>query len=117
MMRRSPLLALALVLQPFIMSTAHAQAPAGCEGCALMEAALKAVQNLSPGSPRAKVELDFRPDGGLQPFQGPTRYVFKKCPLVKVDIEFTHFDGEQDGLPSDQIINVSRPYLEYPAYD
>jgi hypothetical protein len=119
MVKRFLVLALALVvsLQPVVLRTARAQAPARCDGCALIEEALKAAQTLTPGTPRSKVEMDFRPDGGLQPFYGPSRYLFKKCPSIKIEIEFTHFDGQQDGLPSDQVIKVSRPYLEYPFYD
>jgi len=114
-----PLLAVAcaLLLRPVIFNAAWAQAPAQCDGCALMEEALKTVQGLTPGTPRSKVELDFRADGGLQQIPGPTRYLFKKCPLIKIEVEFTHFEGQQDGMPSDQVVKVSRPYLEYPASD
>ncbi len=119
MMKRFPFpaLALAVLLQPVIVNRAHAQAPAHCDGCALMEEALKTVQSFTPGTPRSKVEQDFRPDGGLQPVPGPSRYVFKSCPLIQIEIEFTHFEGQRDGLPSDQVIKVSRPYFWYPAYD
>lgn len=96
---------------------AFAQAPANCDACALMEEALKIVGDLVPGVSRSEVEQDFKPDGGLQFFQNSSRYVFKKCPLIKVDIEFTHFEGQQDDLKSDQIIKISRPYLEYPFMD
>jgi len=118
-MRRLPIfvLAIALSLQPALTGSAYAQAPANCDSCALMEDALKILQTLVPGTPRSKVEQDFRPDGGLQSFRNSSRYVFKKCPLIKVDIEFTHFEGQQDDLQSDQIIRISRPYLEYPFYD
>ena len=109
--------ALALLLQPVVFRTASAQDPAQCDSCALVEEALKTVQGLTPGTPRSKVELDFRADGGLQQIPGPTRYLFKKCPLIKIEVEFTHFEGQQDGMPSDQVVKVSRPYLEYPASD
>jgi hypothetical protein len=108
---------LAVCLQPVIAIKASAQAPASCDSCDLMAEALSTVQSFAPGTPRSKVEQEFSPDGGLQFFYGPSRYIFRKCPLIKVDIEFTHFDGEQDGLPSDQVVKVSRPYLEYPFSD
>ncbi|MGB6692217.1 MAG: hypothetical protein WBE76_30610 [Terracidiphilus sp.] len=110
-------LAAAISLQPAPTSSAYAQAPANCDSRALMEDALKILKDLVPGTPRSRVEQDFRPDGGLQSFHNSSRYVFKKCPLIKVDIEFTHFDGQQDDLKSDQIIKISRPYLEYPFSD
>jgi hypothetical protein len=116
-MKRLPLIALALLIQPLVLCTAYAQAPAQCDDCSLVEEALKAVAGLTPGTPRSKVELSFRADGGLQSIPGPTRYIFKKCPLIKIEVEFTHFEGQQDGLPSDEVVKVSRPYLEYPASD
>jgi len=105
------------VLQPVIPCKAYAQGPAKCDSCALLEDALRTLQDFPPGTPRSKVEEELRPDGGLQSLHGATRYIFKKCPLIKVDIDFTYFDGQQDNLPSDQVVKVSRPYLEYPDSD
>lgn len=108
---------LAISFLPALFGQATAQQATICDGCTLIEEAMKAAQSLTPGTPRSKVEIDFRSDGGLQPLPGPTRYVFKKCSAIKIEIEFTHFDGQQDGLSSDQVIKVSRPYLESPFSD
>lgn len=114
---RAAAVLLVVPFEPASVLCAWAQQRTSCDSCAPVEDALKVVQGLTPGTPRSKVELDFEPDGGLQPIPGPTRYLFKKCPLVKIEIEFTHFEGQQDGLPSDQVVKVSRPFLEYPASD
>ena len=108
---------LVLSSQPSIERRAPAQSPAKCDDCGVIEEALKAVSDLVPGRSRERVEQEFRLDGGLHFFHGPRRYTFRKCPLIKVDIEFKQFDGQQDELPTDPVVKVSRPYLEYPFSD
>jgi len=86
--------------------------------CALVSGALKAVQELAPGSSRALLEQKFEVDGGMQ-FPGNSRYLFRQCPYVKIDVEFQG-DGIKDRaalLPTDKIVRVSKPYLEYPSSD
>ena len=57
-------------------------------------------------------------DSGLQMFD-TVRYVFKKCRTIQI---LVHFEGGAPGkpaasLPTDRIVTVSRPYLEYQAMD
>ena len=86
-----------------------------CE--ALIVDALKQVDELKPGTPRAVLEHGFEEDGGLQ-FAAHSRYVLKKCHFIKIDVEFSGGAIEnRAALPTDQVVTVSRPYLEYPVDD
>jgi hypothetical protein len=64
----------------------------------------------------------FSEEGGLST-RTQRRYVYKHCPYVKVDVEFSavnDVDENQDGLtekPEDRIVKISRPYLEYSIMD
>jgi hypothetical protein len=48
-----------------------------------------------------------------------SRYTFKKCHFIKVDVEFSpEKSGKEAGFsPADKVSEVSRLYLEYPVYD
>ena len=57
---------------------------------------------------------------------GGLTYVYRECPLVKVDFEFkraaeTKYDRDGrviSGLgPNDEIISISKPYLQYTIAD
>jgi hypothetical protein len=79
---------------------------------------MKAFDELKAGDTRAKLEQEFESDGGIT---GPkqSRYKFKKCPYIKIDVEFSR-KGESDWmdyLPTDTVVHISKPYLQYPIYD
>ena len=81
---------------------------------------LRTVDHIRPGMSRKSLERFFEEDGGLQ-FRTQTRYTFKDCPYIKIDVEFAVAD-ESDGNsayrnPADKIVKISRPYLEYPSAD
>jgi len=80
--------------------------------------ALKTVGELKIGDTRANLERYFRSDGGMQ-YSKPERYVYKKCPFIKIDVEFSLKRGNSWPTlsPEDTLISVSKPYLEYPFYD
>ena len=76
-------------------------------------------KKIKPGMKRAEVEKLFTEDGGLQSFT-IERYVCRKCPVVKIDIKFTHANPKKDGdnqQPADIVSEVSKPYLEPQYYD
>lgn len=89
-----------------------------------VDAAMQSVARIHPGLTRADVEKEFEMDGGLQSVT-PSRYVLKKCPDIKVDIEFKAADGGQPQIspsspefsPTDLVVKVGKPYLEYPDMD
>jgi uncharacterized protein YecT (DUF1311 family) len=83
----------------------------------LIQEALKRLAEVRSGDSRVSLERSFEEDGGMQ-FAGHSRYVLKKCQYIKVDIDFSGEGIEnRAALPSDRVIRVSRPYVEYPASD
>jgi len=88
--------------------------------CSIVEQALSAVSAIKPGMTRADVERDSIEDGGAQFFGQPTRYVYRRCTKIKIDVDFAAHDpatsrGTPD--PQDRIKSVSRSYLEYMFMD
>jgi hypothetical protein len=86
--------------------------------CGMIEEALEETSKLKPGITRDKVEVSFVLDGGMQGGR-TSRYSFRRCPSIKVDVEFADrgAGSPADSSPTDRIVKVSRPYLELPAYD
>lgn len=127
MKRNTTLAALAcLMAVPFWNSPA--QTPCSDEErCQLVVQALQAVARLKPDMHRIDLAQDFQPDGGITPLKQEgegsyldhARYVYRKCPYVKVDVDMV-IEGATKGpvpTPLDRIAKVSRPYLEYPFMD
>src|SRR5258708_38319243 len=111
-------LALLLILSIVLFCVGAGQ-PAGSDAsCSEILNALRVVKALKPGDSRAAVERNFERDGGFQAY-GQSRYVFKNCKYIKVDFGFSTANGapSKESLPSDKILTISRPYLEYPAAD
>jgi hypothetical protein len=72
-------------------------------------------------STRGDVEKIFRIDGGVN-MRTPTRYVFKGCMAIKVDVEFkenkTVKTSHRESLPkTDIVIGLSRLYLDATIID
>ena len=89
------------------------------DNCAAIRDALKEIGELKPGDSRAQSERSFELDGGLQ-VSADSRYAFKKCQYIKVDVEFSKqsiSNGTAPILPTDKIVKISRLYLENPVYD
>jgi hypothetical protein len=86
---------------------------------ALIREAISAVGKLKEGSIRSEVERDFILDGGLQS-RGTSRYIFKNSRYIKIEVTFSNDERSGswiDGSPEDRVVNVSKPYLEYPFTD
>ena len=108
--------ALAVVLLTSLGFSRHTTAPPG--NCGVIEEALQETSKLTPGITRDKVEVSFVLDGGLQ-FGRTSRYSFRKCTSIKVDVEFSERGASStaDFSATDRLVKVSRPYLELPVYD
>ena len=79
---------------------------------------VNSISEIKVGDPRSKVELNFEEDGGMQ-FPPQTRYLWKDCKYVKIEVEFSH-TGANDWSnlrPTDKVVKVSKPYLELPSKD
>lgn len=75
-------------------------------------------ESIKPGMSRSTLLKTFAEDGGLQSIPA-TRYVNKKCPLVKIDVTF---DTAGKTIPTKRPIGsdadlaiktVSRPYVDF----
>jgi hypothetical protein len=77
--------------------------------------ALRTIQTIKVGKTRADLSKLFTTEGGLSTTSQRT-YVYRPCPYIKVDVKFdASVLGEE--LPTDRIIEVSRPYLAWSVQD
>jgi hypothetical protein len=88
--------------------------------CSVVQNALQALDRIRKGTKRSEIEEQFVIDGGLFSRER-TRYSFRLCPLIKVDIAFDadpkDSAGFATGSPNDTVSAVSKPYIEYPVTD
>ncbi|HEV7906129.1 MAG TPA: hypothetical protein VGO96_19970 [Pyrinomonadaceae bacterium] len=80
---------------------------------------LKEMQTVKVGATRADLLRVFGEEGGLSTRVQRT-YAYRECPYIKVDVEFRPFgDAGQrhDEHPNDEIIKISRPYLDWSVAD
>ena len=75
---------------------------------------LNAIETIKPGMTRADLSRLFTTQGGLSMIQQQT-YVYRQCPNIKVDVKFS--GSSKVELPTDKIVEVSRPYLAWSVFD
>lgn len=75
---------------------------------------LHAIETIKPGMIRSDLARLFTTEGGLSTFAQST-YVYRQCPYIKIDVTFST-SGKQE-LPTDKILEVSRPYLAWRVAD
>jgi hypothetical protein len=76
-------------------------------------------QKIKPGMTRAELSKVFTTEGGLSTAKHRT-YVYRGCPYIKVDVDFTLSDPKQNVLeerPTDIISKISKPYLDWSIGD
>ena len=84
--------------------------------------ALKRMQTIKPGMTREAVLGVFTTEGGLSTPMHRT-FVSRDCPYFKVDVEFRRATGRaqrdmrHDEDPTDIILTISKPYLEFGIFD
>lgn len=76
---------------------------------------LRATQTITVGMTRSDLMKIFTTEGGLSTASHHT-YVFRQCPLIKVDVKFA-VSSHGEELPTDKIVEVSRPYLAWSVFD
>lgn len=76
--------------------------------------ALQAIQTIEPGMTRSDLTKLFTTEGGLSTISQQT-YVYRQCRFIKIDVKFA--PSSKDELPTDKIVEVSRPYLEWANFD
>jgi hypothetical protein len=70
---------------------------------------LRAVQTIKVGMTRSELMTGFTTEGGISTTSQRT-YVYRQCPYIKVDVKFAAWSREEE-LPTDKIVQISRPYL------
>ncbi len=84
---------------------------------AKISAILAGCQRIKPGMTRAELLQEFTTEGGLSTARQRT-YVYRRCPLFKVQVDFAPADPSmQVENPGDSIVNISKPYLEWGIAD
>jgi hypothetical protein len=72
-------------------------------------------KKIPPGTTRADLFEVFTTEGGISTATSRT-FVHRRCPYIKVNVEFTPSRPNQKPLeerPTDTISKISRPYLEW----
>lgn len=77
--------------------------------------ALRAMQRIRVGATRSELLEVFTSEGGLSTPSQQT-YVYRQCPFIKVDVRFAVSSREAE-LPTDKIVVISRPYLDWSIAD
>ena len=73
------------------------------------------MQTVKVGMTRSELMSVFTTEGGISTTSQRT-YVLRQCPYVKVDVKFAAANREQE-LPTDRIVEISRPYLAWSVMD
>jgi hypothetical protein len=89
-----------------------------------MDQVLKDVSSVQSGMTRAELLRIFTTEGGLST-RDEQRYVYRRCPYIKVMVTFrrpTDADDDWGGAPEEEragdiIQSISKPFLEYSIAD
>jgi hypothetical protein len=84
-----------------------------------ISAILTECQKIKPGMTRAELLKVFTTEGGLSSAMHRT-LVYRGCPYIKVDVDFTLSDSKQNAVdeqPADTINKISKPYLDWSICD
>lgn len=80
---------------------------------------MDSINTITPGMTREDLLKVFTTEGGLS-FRLQRTYVYKECPYIKVTVQFEAAENPNDGfteMPSDKIVKVSAPFLQYSVAD
>jgi hypothetical protein len=76
---------------------------------------LNTMHTIKVGMSRTDLMKLFTTEGGLSTTPQRT-YVDRQCPYIKVDVKFAASSRDKE-LPTDKIVEVSRPYLAWSVGD
>ena len=80
---------------------------------------LKEMEGVKVGMTRGELLNVFKEEGGIST-RTWRRYAYRDCPYIKVDAEFEPVDdpeNKRNQSPSDRIIKISKPFLEWSIMD
>src|SRR5262245_21940668 len=76
-------------------------------------------KKITPGTTRAELLKIFTTEGGLSTAKHRI-FVHRRCPYIKVDVDFTLSDPKQsivDERSTDTVSKISKPYLDWSIDD
>lgn len=77
---------------------------------------MRSIATVKPGMTRRDLLRVFTEEGGISA-RSQQRFVYRHCPYIKVDVQFSPLDDAQERSPDDKIAKISRPFLEYSISD
>lgn len=80
--------------------------------CRFVGESLEEISKIKSKMTRKDLLEIFETEGGIST-RTFNHYVYKKCAYIKVDVEFKAVEDEQN----DEIIKISKPFLEYAIAD
>lgn len=80
-----------------------------------IDSAMRSMRTIKIGMTRAELLTIFTTEGGLSTTSRRT-YVYRHCPYIKVDVTFAAASRNEE-LPTDKILEISRPYLDWSVMD
>ena len=80
-----------------------------------IEGVLRSIGTITVGMTRSELLQVFTGEGGLSTTSQRT-YVHRQCAYIKVDVKFASGNPERE-LPTDKIVEISRPYLAWSVAD
>ena len=107
--------AFAFLFSKFQINKAQNQ---NCE-CRFIVESLKEMNEIKAGMTRKNLLDKFKTEGGIST-RTSSRYVYKKCDYIKVDVKFKPVADERNNSiesPNDEIVKISKPFLEYVIID
>ena len=74
-------------------------------------------QKIKTGMTRAQLLATFTAEGGISNAEHRT-YVHRRCPYIKVDVDFVRSGGSTtEEQPTDTITKISKPFLDWSVVD
>ena len=80
---------------------------------------LKEWKTITPGTTRTELLKVFTTEGGISTARHRT-FVHRRCPCIKVEVDFTLSNSKQsnvDERPTDTVSKISKPYLNWSILD
>jgi hypothetical protein len=102
---------------------AHGRSQIDQEHTKWIDHVMRTISTIKPGMTRKDLLGMLTGEGGIST-RTQRRYVYKHCPYIKLDVEFSPTEQPDDAgqaeyyeSPDDKIVKISRPYLEYSIMD
>ena len=110
-------LLLVILVLCFLVVPSHAGADIDKDLTKKLADILTECQKIKPGMTRAELYKVFTAEGGFPQEADHQTFVYRGCPFIKVDVDFTLSDPKTPKeLPTDTISTISIPYLAHPVF-